>query len=150
MVKEGALDAVPPRELSYFEWSIATNSVEIDGSRDGSRDVTTEDPLGAKENDEPESMDNDNEANGPDQIDNLQESGRSLDDEETHQSLPPPLINLAHTHILKKYEYTAFNPTPINHNSSGTAAYMPHPTQPEVLTAMEDLKKIPHPRHDMG
>ena len=44
----------------------------------------------------------------------------------------------------------AFNPTPINHNSPGTAAYMPYPTQPEVLAAMEDLKQILHPRCDTG
>jgi hypothetical protein len=62
VVKEGALAAVPPRELSYFEWSIAIDPAEIDGGEEGSRDVATEDTLGAEENGEPESMDNDDEA----------------------------------------------------------------------------------------
>jgi len=149
VVEEGALAAVSPRESSFFEWSIVTDPMEIDDSEDGSGDATPEDALGAEENREPESMDNKDEANGPDQIDNLEESGRNLDNEETQRSLPPQ-INLAHVNILKRYEYTTFNPTPVNRNSPGTAPYMPHPTQPDVLAAIKDLKKILHPRHDAG
>ena len=160
VVPEGTLAAatVPSRALSYFEWSIVTDPKEIDGGlgEDGGGDVTAEGVVGVEETAEPESMDNDEEENGPDQIDNLEEGGRNLDDEEAHRSSPPP-INLARTDIsfpgpglLKGYEYTTFKPTPINHNSPETTAYMPHPTQPDVLAAMEDLRKILHPRRDTG
>ena len=72
-----------------------------------------------------------------------------MDDEET----PPITLDCTNIHSpvpLKGYEYTTFNPTPINWNSPGTAAYQPHPTQPDVLVAMEDLKKILHPRCNTG
>ena len=160
VIEEGALavSAILPRELSYFEWSIVTDPLEIDGDReDGSHsgdmitDSDSEYVLGAKENGDPKSMVNEDEESGPDETENLEESGRNLADKET------PLINLCHTNIcllvpspLKGYEYTTFNPTPINHSTPGTAAYKPHPTQPDVLTAMEDLEKILHLRHDTG
>jgi len=123
--------------------------MEIDGGEDGSGNAITEDALGAEENGEPESMDNEDEINGPDQIDNLKENGRTMDDEEIYRSFPPP-INPAQINVLKGYEYTTFNPTPINCNSPRTGAYVPSPTQVDVLAAMEDLKMILHPRRDMG
>jgi hypothetical protein len=160
VVPEGTLAAatVPSIALSYFEWSIVTDPKEINGGlgEDGGGDVTAKGVVRAEKTMEPESIDNDEEENGPDQINNLEEGGRNLDDEEAHRSLPPP-INLSRTNIsfpglglLKEYKYTIFKPTPINHNSPETTAYMPHPTQPDVLAAMEDLRKILHPRRDTG
>ena len=148
-----AAATIPSRAVSYFEWSIVTDPKEIDGGlgEDGG-DVTTKGVVRAEETTELESMDNNKKENGPDQIDNLEESGRNLDDEEAHRSSPPS-INLAHTNIsfpgpglLKGYEYTTFKLIPINHNSPETTAYMSYPTQPDVLVAMEDLRKILHPR----
>jgi hypothetical protein len=129
-VKGEALTATPAGSLSYFEWFIATNPIEIDGGGEDS----SEDPVeGAEENGRPESMDNEDE-DGSDQIDNLEESGRNIDDEDT-----PNL------HPLKGYEYTTFNPTP---NSPATTTYMLHPIQADILAAIEDFKKILHPKHD--
>ena len=84
-VEEGALTAAPAGELSYFEWDIATNPMEING---GEEDCSEDHVEGAdhKENHEPESMDNEDESNGPDQIDDPEESGRDMDNEETHPS----------------------------------------------------------------
>ena len=132
-VKGGALMAALAGSLSYFEWSIAADPIEIDGGGEDSSEDCVE---GAEENGQPESMDNEDEDNGPDQIDNLEESGRKIDDEDT-----PNL------HPLKGYEYTTFNPIP---NSLATTTYMPNPIQADVLAAMEDLKRILHPKHDTG
>jgi hypothetical protein len=123
--------------------------MDINDGEDGSGNAIAKDTLGAKEDGEPESMDNEDEINGPDQIDNLEKNGRTMNDKETHRSFPPP-INSARINILKEYGYTTFNPTPINCNSPGTGAYMPPSTQPEVLAAIEDLKMILYPRHDTG
>ena len=135
-LKAGILPSVPARELSYFEWHITTDPMEIDGGRE---DCSVEN---AEENCDPESMDNEDEG-GRDHIDDLEESGRNMDEEDTHPSLPSPSL-------LKGYEYTTFNPTPINQNSPGTAAYMPHPTQADVLAAIKDLNEILHPKRDTG
>lgn len=61
-----------------------------------------------------------------------------MDEEDTHPSLPPPSL-------LKGYEYTTFNPTPINPNLPGTSV---RPTQAGVFAAMEDLRKVLHPKYD--
>jgi hypothetical protein len=134
-VKGEALTAAPARSLSYFEWSIATDPMEIDGGGEDSSEDCVE---GAEENGKPESMDNEDEDNGPDQIDNVEESGRNIDDEDTPNPRP-----------LKGYEYTTFNPTPTP-NSSATTTYTPYPIQADVLAAMEDLKKNLHPKRDTG
>ena len=72
----------------------------------------------------------------PDQIDNLEKSGRNIDDEDTPNLCP-----------LKGYEYTTFNPIL---NSLATTTYMPNPIKADILAAMEDLKRILHPKHDTG
>ena len=136
-INEGVLTAAPARSSSYFEWHITADPMEIDGGREDCGEDHVED---AEEIDEPESMNNDDEGNG-DHIDNPEESERDMDEGDTHPSLLPPTP-------LKGYEYSTFNPTPINPNSPGTTAYMPPPTQADVLVAMEDLKKILHPKHD--
>ena len=134
-VKGEALTAAPARSLSYFEGSIATDPMEIDGGGEDSSEDCVE---GTKENGKPESMDNEDEDNGPDQIDNVEESRRNIDDEDTPNPCP-----------LKGYEYTTFNPIPTP-NSSATTTYTPYPIQADILAAIEDLKKILHPKHDTG
>jgi hypothetical protein len=149
-LKEEALAAMLPRPLSYFEWSIVTYPMEIDGDRgneSGDSEAIIEGVLGAEENGDPESMDNEDEKD--DQIDNLKESSSNLDDKETPQILLD-CTNIRLPVPLEGYEYMTFNPTPINWNSPATTAYKPHPTQPDVLAAMENLKKILHPRCDTG
>jgi len=139
-LKAGILPSVPARELSYFKWHITTDPMDIDGGRE---DCSEDHIENAEEKCDPESMDNEDEG-GHDHIDNLEESGRNMDEEDTHPSLLPPSL-------LKGYEYTTFNPTPINQNSlAGTTAYMPHPTQADVLAAIKDLNEILHPKHDTG
>jgi len=149
------LAAAPPRELSYFEWSIVTDPTDIDGEKE--EDTIMEGVADGEGDAEPESMDNGDEENGPDGIDNVEESGRNLDDQETSQPLWS--IILTRTDIrfpapgsLKGYEYTKFNPTPTNHNSPAIAGPSSHmrPTRHDVLAAMEDLKKILHPSRDAG
>ena len=139
-----------PRELSYFEWSIVTNSEEIDGTPPSAS--TGNDP-------NPESMDDDNNQDWPDEIENLDTSGQALEHEEfslfrwpidapnplDHQHIPSE----AGSSTLKGYEYTTFNPTPNNHSSPGTNSYM-LVTQPDALRALEDLKMILQPRRDTG
>ena len=83
-------------------------------------------------------MDNEDEGRC-NHIDDLEESGRNMDEEDTHPSLPPPSL-------LKGYGYTTFNPTPINQNSPGTVAYMHHPIQADVLATIKNLNKILHPK----
>jgi hypothetical protein len=137
-VDEGALTSAPLK-MRYFEWSIVTNPTDIDGGQDedviadlGGTSSSEESGGERREWWEPESMENeDNQPNhGPNEIDDLDDSRR--------------------TPNLKGYEYTTFNPTPLNHHSPGSAEYMPHPMQPDVLAAMEDLKKILHPSRLTG
>src|SRR5271168_2993190 len=144
-IEKGALTAAPitQRELSYFEWSIITNPMEIDGDRE----YTSNDLLAPGPDSDiiPDSMENgDDEEQGSDRIDNIQENGRLLE-EESHQ--PSQSINpmRPNTHVpppgpLKGYEYTKFNPTPINPNSPGVNSYM-CVSQADALAALEDLKK---------
>jgi hypothetical protein len=57
-LKVGILPSAPARELSYFEWHITTDPMEIDGGREDCSGDHIED---AEENCDPESMDNLNE-----------------------------------------------------------------------------------------
>jgi hypothetical protein len=129
---EGALSAAP---VSYFEWSILTDPVEIDGAKE---DVSN--------NLNPESMDDGDEENEPDGIDNIEMNGRDLENDQ-NDSLIPHLHNLQPSTAtpLKGYEYTQFNPTPINHNS-GTMRV----SQSDALAALEELKIILHPIRNTG
>ena len=85
-----------------------------------------------------ESMENGKDGNGPDGIDNIDESGRSLNDSQFLKPSP-----------LKEYEYTLFNPNqgPTNHYSPALAGASAHicPTQHDILAA-EDLQQLLHPR----
>ena len=149
-IEKGALSSAltAQREPSYFEWSIVTNPMEIDGDREY-RNV---DPLAPDTI--PDSMDNgDKEEQGPDGINNIEENGRLLE-EEFHQHSSP--INAVHRNTqlpqpgpLKGYNYTEFNPTPINPNSARVNSYM-RVSQADACTALEDLKKILSPRRDTG
>ena len=90
-IEKGALTAAPTtqRQLSYFEWSIITNPMEIDGDRE----YTSNDLLAPGPDSDiiPDSMENgDDEEQGSDRIDNIQENGRLLE-EESHQ--PSQSIN---------------------------------------------------------
>lgn len=143
-IKKGALSAAAPmqRELSYFEWSIVTDPMEIDGMKDYRSD------------DNPDSMDNGDDEKGLDEIDNVEANGRELETEETHHSLPSVKSPCRNTHFpepgpLKGYEYTKFNPTPINPNSPEADSYM-RISQIDAIKALGDLKKLLHPAHDTG
>ena len=138
-LKVGILPSAPVRELFYFEWHITTNPMEIDGGRE---DCSEDHIENAEEICNPESMDNENEG-GHNHIDNIEESGRNMDKEDTHPSMLPPSL-------LKGYEYTTFNPTLINQNSPGITVYMPHPTQADVLATIKDLNEILHSKCDTG
>ena len=122
----------PPREPSYFEWSIFTDPTDIDGEKEN--DMVMGRAADGEGDADLESMDNGDEENGPDGIDNVEESGRNLD--------------ASGSESLKGYEYTKFNPTPTNHNSPAIAGPSSHmcPTQHDVLAAIEDLKKYPSPK----
>jgi hypothetical protein len=138
--------AATPRELSYFEWSIITDPMEINEEDSEAADGDLENDSDA----EPESMDNGDEVNVLDGIDNIEESGGNLDDnwqenDLSSQSPGPPAV-------LEGYEYTKFDHTPINYNSPAIAGPSSHmcPTQLDVLAAMEDLEKILHPSRNTG
>ena len=77
-IKKGTLAAAPTiqRKISYFEWSIVTDPIEVDGDREYSRDDLdpSSDTLAI-----PDSMENGDEE--PDRINNIEENGRSLEEE---------------------------------------------------------------------
>ena len=147
-IEKGALISAPPiqRELSYFEWSIITDPMDIDGTKEYSSD----------KNPEADSMENDE--NEPDRIDDLEDSGRVLEDEEIHHySLPPinresnrrPSVHLPNRGPLEGYEYTQFNPTNYYDDSSETNAYM-RVLQNDAIRALEGLKNHLNPHRDTG
>ena len=150
-IKKGTLAAAPTiqRKISYFEWSIVTDPIEVDGDREYSRDDLdpSSDTLAI-----PDSMENGDEE--PDRINNIEENGRSLEEEPHRHSLsinsmhPDSHWHLPQPSPLKGYEYTEFNPTPVNPNSRRVDSMWV--SQADALAALEDLKKILSPRRDTG
>ena len=156
VIPKGALAATPitQGELSYFEWYIVTDPMEIDGDKEYSHENLP--TPGSSSDTIQDSMENrDEEGDRPDKIDNIEEDGRSVEEEEPHQHLLS--INPLHLNTLlpqpagplKGYEYTEFNPTPINPNLPGVNSYM-RMSQGDALAALEDLKKILNPSRDTG
>ena len=153
-VEKGALAAESSQGSSYFEWSIMMDPIDIDGpDSEGLEDevkITGQSTM----NNEPEFSDNEeeDEENVPDVIDDVDESGRALDeaDSETfHHSLSiNSSINLPEPGPLKGYEYSEFKPIPMKGNSP-VDVYM-YPTQSEASAALTDLQKILHIPRDTG
>jgi len=123
--------------------------LDIDGGLDNSNEdvITNSDSTATEESGLPESMDNEEDSDN--QSDDLDDRGRNSDDAESNQSSPLSRINihLPQPGPLKGYEYTAFNPSSMNHRST---AYLLHPTQSDVLAAIEDLNQILHPSRNTG
>ena len=89
-----------------------------------------------------------------DRINNIEENWRLLEVEPPHQhslSTNPlhPNTHLPQSGALQGYEYTEFNPTPINPNSPRVDFHM-CVSQDDALTALEDFKKIMSPHHNTG
>ena len=157
-IPKGALTAGSSRGSSYFEWSIVTDPAEIDEVEEGKGEDEIGQTTDAGEgNDEIELSDDEGgEENGPDEIDNVCETGRELDCTATSpisSSLNRnfPNIPLPAPGPLKGYEYTKFNPTPattpITHNSPDVHML---PPQPNALAALTDLNTILHPSRNTG
>ena len=103
----------------------------------------------------------DDEENLPDVIDDVEESGRALDESEAaeifHHSeslsinspqSPNVHMPLAEPGPLKGYEYTEFKPIPMKANSP-VDVYM-YPTQSKASAVLTDLQKILHHPCDTG
>jgi hypothetical protein len=85
-VDEGLLAAAPPETL-YFEWSIITDPLDIDGQDGGDTVIDVEGAATEESSLEPESMDNsEKEDNETNEIDDLNDSDRYLDNEELNQT----------------------------------------------------------------
>ena len=142
VIEKGTLIAAPPiqRQPSYFEWSIVTDPMDIDGTKEY---ISNDD-----QNSGAGSMENilDDDENEPDRIENLTDNGRALEDEEIHHSTP--LINSnPHQGVhLEGYEYTQFNPTNYHGNSS---AHM-RVSQNDAVKALEGLQRVLSPCRDTG
>ena len=130
-IEKGALAAAPSGG-SYFEWSILTDSVEIDGVDEDSGEVESADGEGIDEAESSEEEGDDE--SGPDGTDNVEEIGRALDNAEAHRlSSSYPNISLPGPGPLKGYKYTKFNPTPINRNYQQMFTSFPPNLMPLLL-----------------
>jgi hypothetical protein len=164
-VEKGALAAGPSLGSSYFEWSILLDPIDIDGPEElehqveigGQNAINIEGNVSSDDSDDEEK-----EENIPDLIDNVEKSGRALDDHaigSAETPHPSPSINSPNMHLpdldsgsdtgpLKGYEYSEFKP--INENSLIDASVYMYPTQSDALDALTDLQKVLHLPCDTG
>jgi hypothetical protein len=92
-VEKGALAAGPSPGSSYFEWSILLDPIDIDGPEEqveigGQSTIDNEGDVSSDDSDDEE-----NEENIPDLIDNVEKSGRALDDASAETPHPSLSIN---------------------------------------------------------
>ena len=145
VIKKGHLTTSSSRGSSYFEWSISMNPLDIDGPEEENEPEINQ---SMEEDRKSDSSDEDSEGDKENTPDTIEDSGRTLDSLEHLNSLPTiPNVNLPEPQInLKGYEYTEFRPA-TNQDSPDIRIA---PTQSEALAALQDLKKVLHPRRDTG
>lgn len=135
-----------PQQYVFLKWCMVMDPAEIDGDKEEGTtsteiilDTLIDGAAKAEEN-----------HGGDDRLnaDNVLQHEENMDQEATapqHSSLPS-MQHAQHQpqpQLLKGYEYTMFNPKPLNHSLPGENCMTP--TQPSWLNALVDLNNILHP-----